>query len=95
LATLVHTATDSKNRTKSVWFAGTELGRLVKEEFGTKVDSQTEDITTLFKVMAMEARGVERRLGTLVTSFGRKSEMTQDSNRRVMNPILEYDLCES
>lgn len=90
LATLVHTDQDSKGLTKSVWFAGTELGRLVKEEYGTKVDSQTADITAMFRMIKMNSRGVERRLGILMTELS-KSLSNHDKERMAMNTIFTYD----
>lgn len=86
---------DSAGGSKSVFFAGTDEGRLLKQDFGTTIDSQIYDLEAMLRTSEMEARGVDRDFRQLYKDLTRRpGEGKSDWGRRVLRIVFRWDIRE-
>lgn len=95
LGFLLDTNRDNAGRSNSVFFAGTDAGRVLKQDFGTKIDAQIIDLEALLRATEMEARGIDRDFRKLYKSIRRRiTEQKVDWGRRVLRRIFKWDIGE-
>lgn len=90
---LLSTVRDNVGRSGSLFFAGTDEGRLMKQDFGTKIDAQIVDLEAMLRMTEMEARGVDQAFRELHKAVGlRPGEQKVDWGRRVLAHIFKWDI---
>lgn len=78
-----------------MFFAGTDEARLLKQDFGTTIDSQIYDLEALLRTSEMEARGIDRSFRKLHKDLTRHAgEGKGDWARRVLRIVFKWDICE-
>lgn len=86
---------DSAGRSKSVFFARTDEARLLKQDFGTTIDSQIYDLEAMLRTSEMEARGIDRNFRKLHKDLTRRAGKGKaDWARRVFRIVFKWDICE-
>lgn len=93
LGFLLNTNRDDAGRSNSVFFAGTDEGRILKQSFGSKIDSQITDMESMLRVTEMEDRAVDRNFRRLYNALERQShEQKGDWGRRVLRLVFKWDI---
>lgn len=94
LGFLLDTNCDNAGPSDSVFFAGTDEGRLLKQDFGKKIDAQIIDLEAMLQMTEMDARGVDHNFKKLHKALGRRpKEQKGDWGRRVLRLIFKWDIC--
>lgn len=94
LGFLLDTKRDHAGRSNSVFFAGTDEARLLKQAYGTKIDSQIIDLETMLRMTEIEGRQIDRGFRKLQKTFIRRPmEQKVDWGRRVLRSVFKWDVC--
>ncbi|KAE9388861.1 hypothetical protein BT96DRAFT_947302 [Gymnopus androsaceus JB14] len=59
LGFLLNTRRDQSGRSLSAFWTGTDDGRMLKQRYGTKIDSQVHDLQAMLSAQELEVRGVD------------------------------------
>lgn len=92
---LLNTNRDNAGQSNSVFFAGTDAGRLLKQDHGTEIDSQIIDLEAMLRTSEMEARGIDRNFKKLHKAIMRSpQEQKGDWGRRALRAMFKWDIHE-
>lgn len=93
LGFLLDTKWDRAGRSNSLFFAGTDEARLLKQAYGTKIDSQIIDLETMLRMTEIETREIDRDFRKLQKAFVRRpTEQKIDWGRRVLRSVFKWDV---
>lgn len=93
---LLDTNHDTAGRSKSVFFAGTDNARIVKQCFGTQIDAQIIDLEAMLRMTEIEARVIDWNFRNLHTALAHQpGEGKIDWGCRVFRLIFKWDLGKS
>ena len=93
---LINSQRDNSGRNRSIYWASTDAGRLLKVQNGTQIDQQTHDLEAMMRVFEIKEREDDRELTSFMQLIAKRSNEQKNCwRRRVLREIFNKDASKS